>query len=81
MTPRRLDDGGPASESDIEIGDIVAEVAGQPVRELASMFRLVWSLGDAGVEVPLTVIREGEHVDVYISSVDRNALLYTPQVH
>ena len=56
-------------------------VAGQPVRELASMFRLVWSLGAAGVEVPLTVIREGEHVDVYINSVDRNALLYTPPVH
>ncbi|NKC11140.1 MAG: PDZ domain-containing protein [Gammaproteobacteria bacterium] len=74
-------DGGPASKSDIEVGDIVAEVAGQPVRELASMFRLVWGLGEAGVEVPLTVIREGEHVDVYVNSADRNALLAAPQVH
>ncbi|MBT6275144.1 MAG: serine protease [Chromatiales bacterium] len=74
-------DGGPASYSDIEVGDIVTEVAGQPVRELASMFRLIWSLGEAGVKVPLTVIRDGDHVDVDINSIDRRSLLAAPQVH
>ena len=57
------------------------EVAGQPVSELASMFRLIWSLGEAGVDVPLTVARDSETFEITIESADRNALLTAPQIH
>ena len=74
-------DGGPADDSDIEVGDQIMEVAGQPVSELASMFRLIWSLGEAGIDVPLTVARDGETFEITIESADRNALLTAPQIH
>ncbi len=74
-------DGSPAEEADIEVGDIVAEVAGAPVDDLASFFRQVWSLGEAGVEIPLTIVRDGERLSVSIESVDRNASLKSPQMH
>ena len=44
---------GPAQTADLRTGDIVLAVAGREVSELADLFRKIWSLGDAGVEVPL----------------------------
>lgn len=76
-----ITEGGPSDECDIEVGDVVAEVDGQPVSELAPMFRLIWGLGEAGIEVPLTLIRDGERLDIGIPSADRNALLQAPQMH
>ena len=40
---------GPARDADIRTGDIVLAVAGREVSELSTMFRKIWSLGDAGV--------------------------------
>lgn len=74
-------DGGPAAASDIEVGDIIAEVDNVPVDELADFFRHVWSLGRAGVEVPLTVIRNGDPMLVMINSMDRHASLKAPRIH
>jgi S1-C subfamily serine protease len=74
-------EGSPAEAAELEVGDIVAEVDGEPVEALADMFRKVWSLGEAGVEIPLTVVRDGERLAVSIQSVDRNATLKSPQIH
>src|SRR6266540_6602916 len=42
---------GPAQRADIRAGDIVLAVAGTEVSDLAGLFRRIWSLGEAGVEV------------------------------
>jgi S1-C subfamily serine protease len=49
---------GPAKEAGVEAGDVLA-VASRAVGTLASFFRRVWALGEAGVEVPLTIHRAG----------------------
>ena len=40
---------GPAEQAGLEQGDIIQDVAGGEVADLASLYRKVWSLGGAGV--------------------------------
>jgi S1-C subfamily serine protease len=76
-----LADGGPAETAKLQVGDIVLAAAGAEVESLADLYRRVWSLGKAGVEVPLTVYRDGNTLDLRVTSVDRNSLLKRPQMH
>ena len=72
---------GPARRAGLRSGDIVRAVAGERVTELAAFFRKIWSLGEAGVEVPLTIVREGDRFDVRVTSSDRGRFLKTPRLH
>jgi S1-C subfamily serine protease len=74
-------DEGPAEHADIKVGDIVLAVAGQPVEDLAGFFRSVWALGDAGVEVPLAVFRDGEVHELRVESGDRSRLFRATPLH
>src|SRR5215813_188503 len=47
-----LADRGPAQRAGLRTGDVVQTVGGEDVHSLAGMFRQIWSLGRAGVEVP-----------------------------
>jgi len=71
----------PAQRADLRTGDIVLAVGGGRVRNLAGLFRQVWALGEAGVEVPLTVYRDDAIVNLRIISADRNRFLKTPRLH
>src|SRR5438477_1739471 len=72
---------GPAQAADVRTGDIILSVAGREVSELATAFRKVGSLGDAGVEVPLLVYRDGRTFEVTITSGDRTRFLKGPSLH
>ena len=76
-----ITDGTPADKADVRVGDIVLGVAGEPVNHLAQMFRRIWSLGTAGVSVPLTVLREGGMVEINIHSAARADYLKSPSLH
>jgi S1-C subfamily serine protease len=70
--------GGPAESAGVRLGDVVIEVAGERVGGLADLFRKVWDLGSAGVEVPLTVARDRELSQLQVRSADRNGFLKKP---
>jgi S1-C subfamily serine protease len=72
---------GPADRAELKPGDVIVSVDGEDVSDLASFYRKVWSLGDAGVEVPLTLYREGVTFDVGVNSSDRAKFLRTPRLH
>ena len=72
---------GPAEQAGLEVGDIVLAVAGRAVGSLASFFRRVWALGEAGIEVPLTVHRAGKTFGLRLTSADRNSFLKAPRLH
>ena len=76
-----LAQGGPAERAGMSAGDIVLAVAGEAVHDLADFYRKVWRLGEAGVEVPLTVVREQGAVELLVNSADRDTLLKSPSVH
>src|SRR5215471_1616880 len=59
----RVSNGGPARRANLRTGDVVLAVAGADVSDLAGFFRRVWALGQAGVEVPLTLFRDGRTIE------------------
>jgi len=63
-TPRRAcwwfgdsTSGGPAQRAGVKLGDVLLEVAGEPVSDLAELFRKVWRVGPAGSEIAMTLAR------------------------
>jgi S1-C subfamily serine protease len=72
---------GPAAQAGLQVGDMVLEVAGRPVSGLAGLFRSIWHLGDAGVEVPLTIKRKGEKLRIAVHSKDRADFLKKRSLH
>jgi S1-C subfamily serine protease len=76
-----LAEGGPAHRAGIRMKDMVLEVAGERVAGLADLYRRVWRLGAAGVEVPLTLARDGELVRLRLRSADRSDFLKKPLLH
>jgi S1-C subfamily serine protease len=72
---------GPAARAELKTGDVVLAVAGHKVSTLGEFYRRVWALGTAGVEVPLTLYREGVTFDVRVNSSDRAKFLKAPRLH
>jgi len=72
---------GPARRAELRAGDVVQAVAGLPVRSLPDFYRALWALGAAGVDVPLTMEREGDVFDVRIGSADRRRFLKSARLH
>jgi S1-C subfamily serine protease len=73
--------GGPADAAGLREGDRLLDVAGRSADSLASFFRSVWSLGPAGVEVPLTIGRRDGQLRTVLRSIDRNDMLKKPSLH
>ncbi len=73
-------DRGPAQIAGLRRGDILTNVRGNDITDLADFYRKVWNCGDAGVEVPIEVIREGRTLGVKIKSADRAGFLKQPRL-
>jgi S1-C subfamily serine protease len=71
----------PAHAAGLQVGDVIREVDGETVSGLASLFRRIWQVGDAGVEIPLTIVRNRESVSVTVKSADRDTCLKSASVH
>ncbi|MDH3739683.1 MAG: S1C family serine protease [Alphaproteobacteria bacterium] len=72
---------GPAMRAGIDLGDMIVGVAGEPVSGLSTMFRKIWSLGSAGVPVPLTLERDGRTLSITVDSGARADYLKKPNVN
>ena len=69
---RRVTSGGPAEKAGLGSGDIILKVDKKAVQGLADFYRKVWSLGKAGVEVPIAVLKGVEIRDIVVRSGDRD---------
>jgi S1-C subfamily serine protease len=72
--------GAPADDAGVKLGDIVVDVAGEKVAGLADLYRKIWRRGGPGVDVPVTLARQGAVVRVEIRSGDRGDYLRKPQL-
>lgn len=72
---------GPAQRAKIEVGDVLVAVNGAKAESLADLFRKIWALGEAGVDVRLKLLRDNRDVEVTVRSADRNAFLKSPRMH
>jgi|TARA_B100000315_G_scaffold257580_1_gene306843 S1-C subfamily serine protease len=72
---------GPADLVSVEPGDLIVGINDQDVPSLPAMYRLLWSLGDAGVEITLNLRRDGEDIDIVVISDSRYSFMERRKNH
>ena len=71
---------GPAATAGLAPGDQIAAISGQPVVQVAHAWRVLWRQGAAGVEIEVTIVRDGLARRVNIVTADREAMLVKPRL-
>ncbi|MFL2546919.1 MAG: S1C family serine protease [Candidatus Rariloculaceae bacterium] len=66
----------PADDAGLRPGDSILQIDDQPIHNLGHLFRSIWSLGDAGVEVPLTILRNSKRQKIGVKSSERAAFMH-----
>ena len=72
---------GPAHRAGLRLGDVIVAVAGHPVDSLPRFLRGVWGIGAAGAEVPLTLTRGRDSLQITVHSAAREDFLKKPLKH
>jgi S1-C subfamily serine protease len=72
---------GPAARAELKSGDVILAVKDEPVTTLLELYRSLWALGTAGVDVPLTLNSHGVTFDVTLKSIDRTKMMRAPNLH
>jgi serine protease Do len=67
----RVSPESPADLAGIREGDVVESVGADPVRTHTELYRKVWALGAAGVEVPLKIRQGVDSRELKVKSIDR----------
>ena len=67
----RVTPGSPAERAGLHKGDIIVGIGGEKTRTLGDFYRKMWSLGAAGVKVPLDVLADDDARRVDVPSVNR----------
>jgi len=77
---QRVAEGGPSDDAGLGAGDIVVSVGNSPVLTQQDFYRSLWSYGEPGARIPLTVLTANAGVrTVEIVSIDRYSWLRKPR--
>jgi len=68
----RVSPDGPAADAALRAGDVIVGVGGESIKGQADFYHRLWSRGDAGVEIPLDVLRDGRVEKIPVRSMDRD---------
>ncbi len=67
----RVTKGGPAEKAGLKIDDLILTVNEKEVQGIADLYRKIWGLGNAGVEVTLGILQGAQIKKVTVRSGDR----------
>lgn len=71
----RITSGGPAEKAGLKPGDMVLMVDGKEVNSLSDFYRKIWGVGNAGVEIPLTILQGVKVREITVPSAERQRTL------
>ena len=71
----------PATAAGLQAGDVVLDIGGRPPTDLSGLFRSMWAVGPAGCDIPFRVERDGETLEIAVTSVDRRDFWKAPSFH
>lgn len=71
----KVTSGGPAEKAGLKPGDMVLRVDGKEVKGLSDFYHRAWGVGNAGVQVPLTVLQGVKVIEIQVHSGDRQKML------
>ena len=74
----RVSPEGPAEEANIRTGDVIVAVNGEGIQGQADFYMKLWKSGEAGVQIPLEVLRAGRVEKITVKSIDRDSY-YRPK--
>ena len=67
----RVSPNAPAALAGMQQGDVIVSIAGETANSHETFYRKLWSLGAAGVEVPIRVVRQDGERDIQVKSINR----------
>jgi len=70
---------GPAARAGIRRGDVVFSIGGQRITKHIEFYRTLWSQGEAGTDVRVEVLRDGNLLEFRFKSGDRDDFYKTPR--
>jgi S1-C subfamily serine protease len=77
----RVSPDSPAEAAGLTRGDLIVGIAGQPVQGQADFYMRLWARGDAGVEVPLDVLKGAKIEQYTVKSMAREQYYRAKQVY
>ena len=75
----RVSKGGPAFQAGIKPQDIIVTINGSQISNLTSFYEKVWTSGEAGVTIELSILRSGSLRNFKVKTVDRLDYFLKPQ--
>jgi S1-C subfamily serine protease len=61
----------PAAKAGLQPGDFIVSLKGTKIGGVSDFYRKLWGSGNAGIVVPLGVLRDGEMRNIVVESADR----------
>jgi len=68
----RVSSEGPAEDASVRSGDVIVGIGGQTIGGQADFYTKLWKTGEAGVDIPLDVLRSGRVETITVKSIDRD---------
>jgi len=62
---------GPAETAGLQAGDVIVKVLGLPITTMVNLYRTAWSAGKAGIDIPMTILRDTYAFELIVKSEDR----------
>jgi serine protease Do len=77
----RVSPDSPADDAGLQQGDVIVGIAGKPVQGQKDFYTKLWATGNAGVDVPLEVLKGNQVQSYTVKSRDRDSYLRPKPVY